>query len=96
MNKGDLEHEFVLGTPEENVTHKEMMAKMDMEHDDPFSIRLDEGQSGEVIWNFANAGSFEFACLIPGHYESGMHGPINVGDQIAEEPSNTQRVQSKR
>ncbi len=40
-------------------------------------IRLDEGGSGEVIWTFSNAGTFEFACLIPGHYESGMHGAIN-------------------
>lgn len=77
-NKGELEHEFVIDTVEGNAKHKEAMAKMDMEHDDPNSVRLDEGKSGEVIWKFANAGTFEFACLIPGHYESGMHGPITV------------------
>ena len=27
---------------------------------------------------FTNDGSFEFACLNPGHYESGMHGPLTV------------------
>jgi Cu/Ag efflux protein CusF len=57
-----------------------MMAAMDMEHDDPNSVRLDEGKSGEVIWTFSKAGTFEFACLIPGHYESGMHGPITVSE----------------
>jgi uncharacterized cupredoxin-like copper-binding protein len=77
-NTGALEHEFVLDTMAGNEAHKEMMAKMDMEHDDPNSIRLDEGASGDVIWTFSNAGTFEFACLIPGHYESGMHGPITV------------------
>jgi len=41
---------------------------------------LDEGRSGEVIWTFSNAGTLEFACLIPGHYESGMHGPIVVSE----------------
>lgn len=83
-NKGELEHEFVIDNVEGNAAHKEVMAKMDMEHDDPNSIRLDEGQSGEVIWTFANAGTFEFACLIPGHYESGMSGPINVSQKMAQ------------
>lgn len=83
MNKGELEHEFVIDTIEGNAEHKIAMEKMDMEHDDPNSIRLDEGGSGEVIWTFANEGAFEFACLIPGHYESGMHGPITVGEKMA-------------
>lgn len=77
-NAGELEHEFVLDTPERNVHHKELMAKMDMEHDDPNSVRLDPGASGEIVWTFSNPGTFEFACLIPGHYESGMHGPVAV------------------
>ncbi|WP_322866608.1 copper-binding protein [Aquicoccus sp. G2-2] len=83
-NKGELEHEFVLDTVEGNAEHKAMMAKMAMEHDDPNSIRLDAGMSGEVIWAFTNAGRFEFACLIPGHYESGMHGPITVGEKMTQ------------
>lgn len=77
-NKGELEHEFVIDTVEGNQKHKKAMAKMAMEHDDPNSLSLDPGKSGKVIWTFANAGTFEFACLIPGHYESGMHGPIEV------------------
>jgi|TARA_B110000211_G_scaffold186799_1_gene212112 uncharacterized cupredoxin-like copper-binding protein len=83
-NKGELEHEFVIDTLAGNAEHKEMMAKMDMEHDDPNSVRLDEGGSGEVIWSFVNEGTFEFACLIPGHYESGMHGPITVSEKMAQ------------
>jgi uncharacterized cupredoxin-like copper-binding protein len=84
INKGEVEHEFVIDTTEGNAEHKALMAKMDMEHDDPNSVRLDEGGTGEVIWNFANEGTFEFACLIPGHYESGMHGPITVGEKSAQ------------
>lgn len=83
-NDGELEHEFVIDTVEQNVVHKAMMAEYDMEHDDPNSVRLDEGKSGEVIWTFANEGTFEFACLIPGHYESGMHGPITVSQKMAQ------------
>lgn len=83
-NKGELEHEFVLDTMERNAEHKIEMAKMDMEHDDPNRIRLDSGASGEVVWTFANAGTFEAACLIPGHYESGMHREVAVGEQMAQ------------
>ena len=36
------------------------------------------GDDGEILWRFTNTGSFEFACLIPGHYEMGMHGPLTV------------------
>ena len=79
MNKGELEHEFVLDNHENVMTHKAAMSKMpEMEHDDPNSVRLDSGMDGEVIWTFSNAGPFEFACLIPGHYESGMKGDITV------------------
>ncbi|WP_342635560.1 cupredoxin family protein [Antarcticimicrobium luteum] len=77
-NAGEFEHEFVMDTSEKNQEHKALMAKMDMEHDDPNSVRLDPGMKGEILWTFSNAGTFEFACLIPGHYESGMHGPITV------------------
>ncbi|MGJ8544802.1 MAG: copper-binding protein [Sulfitobacter sp.] len=83
-NKGELEHEFVLDTIEGNVAHKAQMAKMTMEHDDPNSIRLDPGASGEVIWTFANEGTFEAACLILGHYESGMFREVTVGEQMAQ------------
>lgn len=83
-NDGELEHEFVLDTVERNAEHKIEMAKMDMEHDDPNRIRLDSGASGEVVWTFANDGTFEVACLIPGHYESGMHREVIVGEQMAQ------------
>jgi len=79
INKGELEHEFVLDNHEGVMEHKALMEKMpEMEHDDPNSVRLDPGMDGEVIWKFANAGSFEFACLIPGHYDSGMKGELTV------------------
>ena len=79
MNKGELEHEFVLDNHEGVMEHKALMERMpEMEHDDPNSVRLDPGMDGEVIWKFTNGGSFEFACLIPGHYDSGMKGMLTV------------------
>ncbi len=79
VNKGAGDHELVLATRAENDKHAIEMAKNpDMEHDDPNAIRLQPGKKGEIIWNFSKAGKFDFACLIPGHRESGMHGEVSV------------------
>lgn len=78
-NEGELEHEFVLATPKENDKHAELMQKFpDMEHDDPNAKRMATKKSGELLWQFTKAGTFEFACLIPGHREAGMHGKVIV------------------
>ncbi|QPC88993.1 copper oxidase (plasmid) [Mesorhizobium sp. NBSH29] len=79
VNSGEQDHEFVMDTHEAVMEHKEVMAKFpEMEHDDPNAIRLKAGERGEILWTFANAGEFSFACLIPGHYESGMKGALKV------------------
>ena len=79
VNKGAEVHEFVMDTMEANAEHKALMAKFpEMEHDDPNAVRLEPGEEAEIVWTFGKAGSYEFACLIPGHYEGGMHGPLTV------------------
>ncbi|HEX2889623.1 cupredoxin family protein [Vineibacter terrae] len=78
-NAGGQDHEFVLGTLEENLKHGEEMKKNpDMEHDDPNSKRLAAKKTGEIVWKFTKAGTFDFSCLIPGHRESGMFGTVIV------------------
>ena len=78
-NVGTVDHEFVLDDETKMMEHKAEMAKFpEMEHDDPNAIRLEPGKSGEIIWKFSNTGSFKFGCLIPGHMEAGMHGPVTV------------------
>ena len=78
-NGGTESHEFMLATVAENRKHAELMKKFpEMEHDDPNAKRLAVLQHGELLWKFTKAGEFEFACLIPGHYEAGMHGKITV------------------
>jgi uncharacterized cupredoxin-like copper-binding protein len=78
-NNGDYEHEFVMDTIQNNEKHKELMEQFpEMEHADPNALRLQPGETGTFAWTFANAGTFEFACLIPGHYQSGMHGALSV------------------
>ncbi len=78
-NAGDLPHEFLLDSFKNNAKHKiEMEKNPDMEHDDPNGRRLEPKKSAEILWRFTKAGTFEFACLIPGHYETGMKGTIVV------------------
>lgn len=78
-NNGEIDHEFVVGTLEENLKHmKEMEKNPDMEHDDPNAKRLKPKSTGEILWQFTKAGTFDFSCLMPGHRQSGMFGTIVV------------------
>jgi uncharacterized cupredoxin-like copper-binding protein len=78
-NEGGRDHEFMLATKADNRKHAAVMKKHpDMEHGDPNAKRLSPLDSGDLIWKFTQRGEFEYACLIPGHYEAGMHGKIMV------------------
>ncbi|WP_199579271.1 cupredoxin domain-containing protein [Bosea vaviloviae] len=78
-NNGELDHELVLATLEENLKHAiEMQKNPDMEHDDPNAKRLMPKKTGEIVWQFTKVGEFDFSCLIPGHREAGMTGKIIV------------------
>ena len=78
-NDGEEDHEFMLATVKENRKHAEVMKKNpDMEHDDPNGKRVMPHGGGEIVWKFTKRGEFEFACLIPGHYEKGMFGKVIV------------------
>jgi uncharacterized cupredoxin-like copper-binding protein len=78
-NVGTEAHEFLLATAAENLKHGEAMKKNpDMEHDEPNGLRLDAKKSGEILWKFTKAGTFEYSCLIPTHREYGMIGKVVV------------------
>ena len=79
QNDGIEDHEFMLASIADNRKHAEAMKKNpDMEHDDPNAKRLSPFNKGELLWRFTKKGEFEFACLIPGHLEAGMHGKVVV------------------
>lgn len=78
-NGGHEDHEFLLATTEANLKHAEAMRKNPgMEHDEPNGIQLAPKKSGEIVWKFTKAGTFEFSCLIAGHREDGMTGTVVV------------------
>nr|WP_315494347.1 cupredoxin family protein [uncultured Rhodoferax sp.] len=81
-NSGKLKHEFNLGTEADLKAHYAQMLKFpEMEHDEPNLVSLAPGKTGEVIWQFTQAGTVHFACLHPGHYEAGMKGTVAVGSK---------------
>jgi uncharacterized cupredoxin-like copper-binding protein len=78
-NDGKMLHEMVIGTPQELEEHAALMAKFpNMEHDEPYMAHVDPGKTGRIVWNFNRPGTFEYACLIAGHYQAGMRGRIVV------------------
>lgn len=78
-NDGEVLHEIVLGTRAEIEQHRAAMrADPAMAHGAPYMAHVAPGASSQIIWQFDRTGTFEFACLLPGHYESGMTGSIEV------------------
>ena len=67
---GRVPHELMIMPQGEKHHH---MALLDIEQDE-----LGPGASASREFKFAQPGSFEFACHLPGHYEAGMVLPITV------------------
>lgn len=78
-NEGRILHEMVLGTKPDLEKHAALMRKFPgMEHDEPHMVHVKPGKTGEIGWRFTQTGTFYFACLLPGHYEAGMIGKVEV------------------
>lgn len=79
-NQGTVEHEFMIVKPIKagtmDMEEMDSMALADIEDDD-----LKPGTTATVDLTFtqpAPAGTLEFACHLPKHYEAGMKLPITV------------------
>ena len=78
-NAGRIKHEMIIGSTAELKQHAELMRKMPgMEHADSNQVTLDPGKSAELVWQFTEPGTVDFACLQPGHFEAGMMGTVSV------------------
>ena len=86
-NAGKGLHELVIGTKAELDAHAALMVKFpDMEHSEPYMTHVKPGKSDQLIWTFNRVGEFEFACLLPGHYQAGMVGKIKVSAPSTPKP----------
>ncbi|VAV92898.1 hypothetical protein MNBD_ALPHA06-1830, partial [hydrothermal vent metagenome] len=44
------------------------------------------GETRSLIWTFTKGADIEYACHLPGHYEAGMRGKLDIaGDKKAVE-----------
>jgi uncharacterized cupredoxin-like copper-binding protein len=78
-NDGQIPHEFVIGSMSEMMEHAKMMRTMPtMNHAEANMLTLGSGENGNITWKFDKAGTVDFACLIPGHFEAGMKGSVTV------------------
>jgi len=79
-NKGKIAHEFSIATKNEHMEHGKMMMDNPTMHHAPGGnvITIKSGETQTLIWTFKDADQVEAACNIPGHYQAGMHSPVNV------------------
>ena len=78
-NSGKVMHEMVLGTMQELKEHAELMKKHPgMEHDEPYMAHVGPGKTERIVWQFTKPGEFYYGCLVPGHFDAGMLGKINI------------------
>jgi uncharacterized cupredoxin-like copper-binding protein len=78
-NTGAIDHEFYLGDEAAQAEHDEEMAMGGMTHDEPEGIGLKPGETKELTYTFAEAGTTLAGCHVPGHYVAGMKAQITVG-----------------
>jgi uncharacterized cupredoxin-like copper-binding protein len=82
-NEGQVTHEMVLGDEAQIKVHALAM-QQGAGHGDGHShgagaaMSVPAGQRGELVVKFEQAQTLQMACLVPGHYEAGMRGTVNV------------------
>lgn len=79
VNGGELRHMMVLGRLANLRKQAERTGKTPgMTFTGPTAISVEPGQTGHLVWQFTHAGTFDFACLVPGHLIGGMRGKVIV------------------
>jgi uncharacterized cupredoxin-like copper-binding protein len=76
VNGDPIHHEFITGSPE---VHRRHANGTEASHPSiPGEVSV--GPNGRAIttFTFDRPGRFEFACHLPGHYQYGMHGEVEV------------------
>ncbi|MEC9432516.1 MAG: cupredoxin domain-containing protein [Pseudomonadota bacterium] len=76
-----MQHGVLMPDHVDMAAAKKMQASMGHGmHDDPNSVLLEPGKSGEIVWTFPEDAdvAIEFACNVPGHYQSGMVGSVAI------------------
>lgn len=83
-NHDDIDHEFTMGPKDIQAKDRaDMKAMAEKGEEDtmtvPWAVSVPANKTKELIWKFAGPPTkIEFDCNIPGHYEAGMSGTIDI------------------
>ena len=76
VNGDPIHHELIVGPPDVHARHA---GGTEAEHPSiPGEVTVDPNGTAVTTFRFDEPGTFEFACHLPGHYEHGMHGEVEV------------------
>lgn len=87
VNSSEVDHDFTIGDSRAQSEHRAEMAEMasmggmatmHANHVDPNAVFLKARETKEIVWRFTKAGTIEYGCNVPGHYEAGMKGAIAI------------------
>jgi len=77
-NGGNNKHEMLIGSMADLKKIANMRRKFpEMNHPEAHLIQLEPGEQKELIWQFTDVGTVDFACPLPGHFKK-MRGKITV------------------
>ena len=75
-NHDPINHELIVGGPEVHARHAR---GSEPRHPSvPGEVSVGPNEVGVTTLRFDEPGTYEFACHLPGHYEYGMHGVVEV------------------
>ena len=86
-NSGEAPHDAFVGDTAAQADHEKEMREADddeghggghEENNAEDAITVEPGETGEVTYTFAEAGSVEIGCHQPGHYDAGMKIEVTV------------------
>jgi uncharacterized cupredoxin-like copper-binding protein len=79
-NESEVSHDFTIGDEETQIEHEAEMADMggEMMMDEPNAVAVEPGETKELSWTFAEAGTVLIGCHAPGHYAAGMVSEVTV------------------
>ncbi len=76
VNDDPIHHELITGGPDVHLRHAR---GTEAEHPSiPGEVTVGPDGTAVTTFTFDEPGVFEFACHLPGHYEYGMRGDIEV------------------
>jgi uncharacterized cupredoxin-like copper-binding protein len=77
VRNGDpIGHELIVGPPDVHQRHEDGTEAAHPPR--PGEVSVPPNADGTTTYLFDEVGTVEFACHLPGHYDHGMHGEVEV------------------